>query len=244
MSHTDVIDSPVGTSLLDRGVGELVAERPGRSRIFQRAGIDFCCQGKKTVAEACQAKGIAPHTVEEQLLAELEEHPSQLEYPAELPLDELIKYIVDTHHRYVRQELPRLHAMAERVAQVHGGHTPSLVELLGVFCGMAHELIHHLMKEEQVLFPAIEAMSDTGAPPMPLDLPIEHMVEEHDEANAALTRLREITNGYMPPEDACNTYRALFAGLREFDEDMQKHIHLENNVLFPAAEAMAASAQP
>ena len=128
--------------------------------------------------------------------------------------------------------------MAARVAQVHGGHTPSLVEVYEVFSGMAAELAEHMMKEEQVLFPAISTMVLGESAPMPLDGPIACMLHEHDDAGEALARLRELTNGFTPPPEACNTYRALFAGLAELEEDLHVHIHLENSVLFPAARAL------
>jgi regulator of cell morphogenesis and NO signaling len=241
MSHSTIVFSPAGTPLLDRTVGEIVAERPSQSRIFQSFGIDFCCQGGRTLREACQKKGIAAESVVEQLEAELRDKPAPEVNPAVFPPEQLARYIVDKHHRYLRDELPRLHAMAARVAQVHGGHTPSLVEVYEVFSGMAAELAEHMMKEEQVLFPAISTLVRGESAPMPLDGPIACMLHEHDDAGEALARLRELTNGYTPPPEACNTYRALFAGLAELEEDLHVHIHLENSVLFPAAQALQAA---
>jgi len=243
MSHSKTVFSPAGTSVLERTVGELVAERPGRSRIFQAANIDFCCQGSRTLREACERKGIAAETLVEQLEAELADKEVSAQNPAELPPQELIAYIVTTHHNYLRRELPRLHKMAERVAQVHGGHTPSLVEVFQVFSGMENELNFHIMKEEQILFPFIAALSRNESIPMPLDGPISCMMHEHEDAGAALSRMRELSHGFQPPSDACNTYRALFAGLHELEEDLHRHIHLENSVLFPVAQAMVASAE-
>jgi regulator of cell morphogenesis and NO signaling len=161
------------------------------------------------------------------------------ENPALLPPVELIEHIMSTHHAYLRSELPRLHAMTERVARVHGGHTPSLVEVHEVFTEMAAELDSHLMKEEEILFPAIVEMVGKGTTSLPVDGPIACMLHEHDDVGAALSRLRELTNGFNPPPEACNTYRALFAGLAELEDDLHRHIHLENSVLFPAALAMA-----
>ena len=241
MSHSTIVFSPAGTPLLDRTVGEIVAERPSQSRIFQSYGIDFCCQGGRTLREACEKKGIAADAVVEQLEAELRDKPAPEVNPAVFPPEQLAHYIVDKHHRYLRDELPRLHAMAARVAQVHGGHTPSLVEVYEVFSGMAAELAEHMIKEEQVLFPAIQAMVRGESAPMPLDGPIACMLQEHDDAGEALARMRELTNGFTPPPDACNTYRALFAGLAELEEDLHVHIHLENSVLFPAARALEAA---
>jgi regulator of cell morphogenesis and NO signaling len=237
MSHKPNVFSPAGTPLIDRTVGELVAERPGRSRVFQSFGIDFCCQGGRTLREACERKGITPETLVEQLEAELaDKSPSQ--NPADLPLDQLASYIIEKHHGFLRRELPRLMSMAERVARVHGGHTPSLIEVYEVFAGLEDELMNHIMKEERVLFRIIIAISRGESLPLPLDNPIACMIEEHDDAGNALARLRELTNGFQPPVDACNTYRALFAGLADLEEDLHRHIHLENAVLFPAAKAL------
>ncbi len=243
MSHHPTIFSPPGTPIADRTVGELVAERPGRSRIFQAFQIDFCCQGGRTLREACERRGIAITTLVEQLEAELAKKSAPISNPADLPLHSLVDYIVKTHHAFLRRELPRLHAMSERVARVHGGHTPSLIELFLVLNSLAVELASHVMKEEQVLFPAIAAMSRGSSAPETLDAPIECMIHEHEDAGASLARLRELSSGYEPPSDACNTYRALFAGLHDLEEDLHRHIHLENAVLFPAAQAMVKSSK-
>ena len=239
MSHKPNVFSLPGTPLLERTVGELVAERPGRSRVFQAFNIDFCCQGGRTLREACERKGVAADAVVEQLEAEFEDKSAPAQNPAGLPPHELAAYIVETHHGFLRRELPRLHAMSERVAHVHGGHTPSLVEMFHVFTGMETELASHMMKEEQVLFPAVVAMSQGAPAPGTLEVPIACMIHEHEEIGAALARLRELSHGFQPPPDACNTYRALFAGLHDLEEDLHRHIHLENAVLFPAARVMA-----
>lgn len=239
MSHKTNVISPPGTPLLARTVGELVAERPGRSRVFQAFGIDFCCQGGRTLLDACAGKGIVADVVVEQLEAELADKNSPQQNPAELPPHELADYIVETHHGFLRRELPRLHAMSARVAQVHGGHTPSLAEMFQVFVGLEDELTSHMMKEERILFPAISAMSRGEAVMASLDGPIACMIHEHEEVGVALARLRELSHGFQPPAEACNTYRALFAGLSDLEEDLHRHIHLENEVLFPAAQLLA-----
>ena len=161
------------------------------------------------------------------------------ENPALFPPVKLVGYIIEKHHGFLRQELPRLHAMAHRVAQVHGQHTSSLVEVYGVFTGLFKELDSHMRKEEEILFPSILTMSQNSDVTFSLDGPIACMIHEHNDAGEALRRLREITNDYQPPADACNTYRALFDGLQDLEEDLHRHIHLENSVLFPAAEQMA-----
>lgn len=241
MSHTATVFTPAGTAMPDRTVGEIVAENPSQARIFQSYGIDFCCQGGRTLREACLLKGVGLESVIEQLEA-TKTLPAPQDNPALKPPVELIAHIVNKHHAYLRSELPRIHAMAERVAKVHGGHTPSLVEVFQVFTTMADELGSHMMKEEQILFPAIEALCAGGPSLMPLDGPVACMLQEHDDAGAALARMRELTHGFTPPADACNTYRALFAGLAELEEDLHTHIHLENAVLFPQAKALALGA--
>jgi len=156
--------------------------------------------------------------------------------PSKLSLSELTDHIVEQHHGFLRNELPRIHAMAERVAQVHGGHTPSLVEVYEVFTEMGQELAAHIQKEEQVLFPVIQGLDgEGGKTETNLAEMVARMMEEHETSAAAIGRLRELTNGYQTPEDACNTYRALFAGLADFESDNARHIHLENDLLFPRA---------
>lgn len=241
MSHSPTVFTPAGTPLIDRTVGEIVAASPSLARVFQSFGIDFCCQGGRTLREACDLKKIAPEAVIDQLEAGMRDTESPVANPALLPPVELVEHIVSTHHAYLRSELPRIHAMTQRVATVHGGHTPSLVEVHEIFTEMAAELDSHLMKEETILFPAILAMQVEGSASMPLDGPIGRMLQEHDDAGAALSKLRELTNGFTPPPEACNTYRALFAGLLELEDDLHRHIHLENSVLFPKALAMAVA---
>ena len=234
----------------DRTVGEIVAENPSQARVFQAFGIDFCCQGGRTLQEACTLKGLAVETVIEQLEASIEKNMETRENPALLSPVELIQHIVETHHTYLRSELPRIQAMAERVAKVHGGHTPSLVEVYRIHCCMAEELASHMMKEEEILFPAIKKLCAGESNGLSLDGPVACMLQEHEaqrrrlgrelheDAGAAMAELRELTHGFTPPSEACNTYRALFAGLAELEEDLHRHIHLENSVLFPKALAL------
>lgn len=238
MGHHPNIISPPGTPTADRTVGELVAERPGRSLVFQDFKIDFCCQGGRTLREACEGRGVALESVLEQLEAEQHTDNAPDFNPAELPPAQLADYIVTKHHSFLRQELPRLRMMATRVAQVHGGHTPSLVSIFEVFQGMADELISHLAKEEQMLFPAIKALDRAESFLGSLDGPIACMMHEHEDTGAALAELRSLSNDYSPPPEACNTYRALFAGLQDLEKDMHRHIHLENSILFPAAQRL------
>ncbi len=230
-------------------VGELVRENPGRAKVFESFKIGFCCDGKVSLSEACAKKGIDPSVVIEALVA-AEECPSEVDADA-LTLTTLANHIEETHHAYLREELPRLDFMTRKVAAVHGEHAPELHQIREVFVGFQEELIRHMEKEETVLFPMIREIenSDTalsfhcGS----ISNPIAQMEKEHDNAGSALEKFRSLTNDYVPPVDACNTYRALFHGLEGLEKDMQQHIHKENNVLFPKAiikEAETAGLSP
>jgi len=239
MSHTATVFTPAGTPLSDQTVGEIVAEKPSLARVFQSFSIDFCCQGGSTLREACTFRGLQIQLVLEQLEAANEEKPKSENNPALLPLGELVNYIMETHHKYLRSELPRLLAMSERVAKVHGGHTDSLVEVYWIYCAMVDELVGHLETEEQVLFPAIQALCAGQAAAISLEGPVAAMLQEHDDAGDTLVWIRKLTNDFTAPPDACNMYRALFAGLAELEENMHRHIQLENTVLFPQALALS-----
>lgn len=239
MSHSTVTFSAPGTPLPDRTVGELVAERPGRSRIFQAHKIDFCCQGTRTLREACERKHVSTDVIVAELEKELEDKTDTGPNPAEFAPEALCEHIVETHHGFLRRELPRIDAMAERVATVHGGHTPSLVEVFQEFRKLAHELVTHTLKEEEEVFPAIVKLSRGESAADSLGAEVTAMMREHDDAGESLARLRELTGDYQPPPEACNTYRALFDGLKDLEEDMHRHVHLENTVLFPAARKLA-----
>jgi len=242
MSHQAPTPYAPGTALAEQTVGEIVAANPNLSRVFQAHDIGFCCQGKLTLRKACERNKVDLATMLADLEAEAERTPADLENPAALSLSELTQYIVGQHHGFLRRELPRLHTMAERVAQVHGVHTPSLVEVYQVFTEMGQELAEHAQKEEQVLFPVIrELENESGEAATDLMEPVTCMMDEHESTMAAFVRLRELTNGYQPPADACNTYRALFAGLDDFETDTFRHIHLENDVLFPRSLERLAS---
>ena len=230
---------------LSTPVGEIVARYPSTSRIFDRAGVDFCCGGKRPLGEACQAKGLPADrllaALEEELAAVSAEPDASL---ADAPLPALTRYIVERFHVPLREELPRLGRMAERVLEAHGRAHPEVVpELVRIFRAFRPELEEHMGKEEAELFPAIEALeapaASAGARPSPIAEQVTALEGDHDGAGAALVRLRELTGGYVPPAGACNTFRALYDGLAHLETEMHLHVHLENSVLFPRAVARA-----
>lgn len=227
-------------------VGQLVAERPGRARVFEQFGIDYCCGGKVPLQEACATGGIEAQAVLRALhQADANPAPTDSADWAHAPLAELITNILETHHAYLRRELPRLTQIAGKVLEVHGTRHPELSEVQAVYDDLRAELQMHMMKEEQVLFPMIQAMEADGVVAAAhcgsVQNPIRVMEHEHDSAGAALLRLRTLTGGYIPPADACNTYRAFLSGLAELEQDLHQHIHKENNILFPRAVELEAA---
>ncbi len=225
-------------------VRELAVEMPQATRVFEKLGIDYCCGGGKTLEEACAAARIPVSQVLESL-AGTAAAPAATEAAAG-SLAELIDHIVAKHHAYVRSEVPRLEQLLLKVVGVHGKNHPELLEIQAQFHGLGGELSMHLMKEEHILFPYIKQMEASvnaghGVPaPMfgSVRNPIQMMVMEHDSAGDALRTMRENSNGFTTPPDACISYQTLYRALLEFEADLHQHIHLENNILFPKAVAM------
>lgn len=221
-------------------VGRLVAENPRRATVFERHAIDYCCQGSQTLSEACAMRSVPWNEIATELRAvDAEPLPRDEIHWQSQSLTDLTRHIEDTHHRYLRNELPSLGRHLERCLARHGDRVPALSAMVGVFQELVQELVPHMFKEEHILFPAIRQMEQTGrrGPGCggTVENPIRVMVEEHSHAGDALSRLRELTCGYQPPEDACPTMLALYAGLLDLESDLHLHIHKENNILFPRA---------
>jgi len=231
----------MNTITTDTTVGAIVRTNPARSRIFENLGIDYCCGGKKPLAEACQAKGLDPATVAAMFSA-LDDAPGGTAVNADsMTLSELCDHIESVHHAYLREELPRLDFMTRKVAAVHGEHEPRLLEVRRVFEAFQAELLSHTIEEDQVVFPAIRRSesADSGNEAAPANFPalFSKLESEHENAGAALGQFRELTDHYTPPDWACNTFRALYDGLAQLEKHTHQHVHLENNVLFPKAQA-------
>ncbi len=222
-------------------VGDLVRSSPARSRIFESLGIDYCCGGKKPLAEVCRARDLDPATVVAMLSAIDSVADASAGADADaMSLSALCDHIESAHHDYLREELPRLDFMTRKVAAVHGDGEPRLVEIRRIFERLAPELAAHITGEEKEVFPVIRALeAGTGAGAAALASSLAELEQEHDAAGAALAQFRELTDGYRPPEWACNTFRALYDGLAELERNMHQHVHKENNVLFPKALAIA-----
>lgn len=220
-------------------IGGLVAEQPGRARVFERLGIDYCCAGRKPLLDACAARGLDAGDVVRALEAEdARGAGSETDWTRE-PASALADHIEATHHAYLRAELPRLEAMIAKVVKAHGARHPELAALQGVFAGCRAELADHMEKEERVLFPWVRRLeagkAGSGYPPWSVARPVACMEHEHEAVGRALERMRELTGGYRPPEGACTTYRAMLHALAELEADTHRHVHKENSILFPRA---------
>ncbi len=225
-------------------IGEYVADDFRTAAIFSKYGIDFCCKGYKYLDEVCETKGLKKEVVLDELETVLSGKNSETINFKSWPLDLLIDYIEKTHHRYVEDKISVLAQFLNKLCKVHGDRHTELFEIQKLFFESANELTQHMKKEELILFPYIKKMvqsinhpNELNHPPFgTVQNPIQMMMHEHDNEGERFRKIQEISNNYTPPQDACNTYKVTFAMLDEFEKDLHKHIHLENNILFPASE--------
>jgi regulator of cell morphogenesis and NO signaling len=206
--------------------------------VFEEMGIDYCCGGKVTLAEVCREENLDPAALLDRFrIADALQSGDDFDVAA-LHLGELCDHIVESHHAYLRRELPRIAALLQKVVAAHAPRHPELARVAETFGPFAAEMFLHLVKEEQILFPLIKRLEIAGRQPGfagGVQNPIAVMEAEHDHAGDALKRLRELTEDYTPPAEACNTYCALLNALRELEQDLHRHVHKENNILFPRA---------
>ena len=225
-------------SLEGTTVGEIVATDFRTANVFEQFGIDFCCGGRQSFREACRTAAADPDRVQRALDA----LPSKTDDDTDVtrwPLDRLIDHIVSTHHTYVRSALPVIARYLAKLVEVHGARHPELARVATSFDQMSHELMQHMLKEEHVLFPYVRELAVSGhGEPSPfgtVENPIRMMEHEHLAAAAELRLMRELTDGYTVPADGCTTYHVCLAELARFERDLHRHVHLENNILFPKA---------
>ena len=243
-SHSTVpaADFTLPLDLSTARVADLARERPATIRVFQRHRIDFCCGGKRSLAEAAERSGVALEPLLTELRVALSTGAGDSR-PLPDSLADLGKLIVGRYHVALRSELPRLVQMANRVEKVHGDEMPAVLPpLASAVRALAAELDSHMREEEEGVFPAIERLEREGAAGLPAD-DLERLVaareDEHVVAGGLLAQMRELSGDFAPPEWACNTFRGLYHGLAELEGELHEHIHLENNVLFPRALEMA-----
>ena len=221
-------------------VAEIASTLPSSVRVFQRHGIDFCCGGKTPLASACEEQGVAFAEIVDAIEASTHTLQSDSRDWNSVPLAVLIDHIIAAYHHPLREELPRLESMAAKVSRVHGVKAPHLLRVAAIVTELSADLQLHMRKEELVLFPAIQTLEAEAQPELRLYAPISMMEHEHDHAGALLSELRAITDDYVAPAWACETFRALYHGLSELEAEMHVHVHLENNILFPRAMALDA----
>jgi regulator of cell morphogenesis and NO signaling len=241
-----MLNHPITT---ETTVAEIVRAVPARSRLLERLGIDYCCGGKKPLADACRRKGLDAATVIallNALDADGAAGDTNAPDPDTLTLTELCDHIEHVHHEYLRQELPRLDFLTRKVAAVHGEHEPRLLEIRQVFADFAAAMESHTNEEEAQVFPVIRrieaAAGKAETEVAQLRATLAKLESEHDRAGSALERFHELTDDFSPPEWACNTFRALYEALQALDRETHQHVHKENNVLFPRALATCGAA--
>ncbi|BBE20147.1 nitric oxide-dependent regulator DnrN or NorA [Aquipluma nitroreducens] len=227
----------------DASVGEVVKINFKTASIFQKNNIDFCCGGDKTISEACANAGLDTDQLIGQLETIAEQIDADSQYINDLSLEELSTYIIKRHHTYVRESITTIKKNLEKICQVHGEHHPELFEINRLFTDSSGNLIMHMQKEELMLFPFIRRLEissgdDTPLPQSPfgsVSNPISAMLAEHQQEGDRFDQISILTERYTAPEDACTTYELTLKQLRDFENDLHRHIHLENNILFPKA---------
>jgi regulator of cell morphogenesis and NO signaling len=232
---------------LTKTVREIAVENPSSIRVFESLGIDYCCGGAKSIDVACLSAGInTDHLLQMLQQARLDAEDRPLREWTSRTLRELTTHIIENHHGYIRREMPRITALFEKVNLKHGEAHPELFDIEKLFTTIRQELLTHILKEEQILFPYIERMEQAAfrnelLPPAffgSVANPIAHMLSEHDDAGALMAEIRKLTDGYKAPAGVCPTFLGLYRSLEEFERDLHLHVHLENNILFPRAIEM------
>jgi regulator of cell morphogenesis and NO signaling len=230
-------------------VREIVVANPRAARVFEDAGVDYCCGGEKCLNDACIPTGVTAEEILKRLQEDIDKvGPVEVNWAA-ASLSTLAQHIVEKHHRYVRNAIPRVNSLLEKVVAIHGGRHPELHGIEERFFDLSQELQMHMHKEEQILFPYIEALDRSATEYGRLDPPcfetvrnpVNMMMQEHDSAGELLRTMRKLSSGYQVPRDACNSFRELYRSLEEFETDLHTHIHLENNILFPRAIELEAA---
>ena len=230
---------------MNKTIRDIALEAPATTRVFEEFKIDYCCGGRRSIEDVCASSGIDQQLLMERIETAIINSSSQtdLAHPEDKSLSDLIGYILDKHHVFTTQEIARLTPLMAKVADRHGQLHTELIELKVLFTSLADSLRPHMRKEEVVLFPYIlqlESAASAGlsAPPAhfgTVENPVRMLMSEHDTDGDRLRQMRELTNDYTLPEGACPSFTALYAGLEDLERDLHRHIHLENNVLFPTA---------
>ena len=228
---------------LDRTIGEIVAADYRTAKVFESHGIDFCCGGKTALSAICQEKGINPQTLLQEIETIKSEQIDRSQNYTSWELSFLADYIVNTHHAYLKDNDKQIASYARKIASVHGAHHPEVIEISAIFDKIATDMEAHLREEEEVFFPAIKRAATerkNGTAPAKEDLDVikkslAKLGREHEEIGDAIHAIRHLSHEYAIPDDVCNTFLITYKKLKEFEDDLHKHVHLENNILFPKA---------
>ena len=227
-------------------IKEIVTQNFRAASVFEKYSLDFCCKGGRTITDACKEKNLDPSPIFTELQSLNNAADNTVQRFNQWSPDFLVSYIIENHHAYIRQVIPSLLAHTRKVASVHGERHPEMIRTADIFAVVADEMMSHMHKEEQMLFPYIAALFNSlqDKAPVPrspfgsVSNPIAMMEQEHDAAGSMMYEIRELTNSYALPDDACTTYRVTLQELKEFEHDLHQHVHLENNILFPKAAQM------
>ncbi len=223
-------------------VADIAAALPSSVRVFEEKGVDFCCGGKKPIGVVCAEHGLSFDELAAAIDQSARTTPSDQRDWTGAPLHELIDHVIRTYHDPLRAGLPRLQAIAGKVAQVHGSRDGHLARVEEIVDELHDDLLAHIDKEEMVAFPAVRALEhgdrDAAAD---VALFVEALEQEHDGAGELLAELRRLTGGYAQPEWSCNTFSTLYRELQDLETSLHVHVHLENNILFPRALRQAAA---
>jgi len=222
-------------------LSEIVTEDFRSAAVFEKYGLDFCCHGNRSLIEAANEKQLSAESVVADLAVVLKSNDSSSLDFNNMELDALVEYIINTHHSFVREKLPFITELGKRVVNAHGANHPEVLEIAQLFAGVKVEFEGHLIKEEMILFPQIKKLVEVKRGEAEyirpsfgsIAHPIRVMKAEHENAGSAFDSIKKLSNNYNPPADACNTFKVYYAELENFENDLHKHVHLENNILFP-----------
>jgi regulator of cell morphogenesis and NO signaling len=230
--------------LKTKSLAQIVNDNFRSASVFEKYHLDFCCQGKRSLADACTESKIDITEVIKEIENLNAEKDISIDFSS-ITLEKLADYIVDTHHTYVKNELPVILGYLQKVAAKHGERHPEMKKVAEIFAAICEEMDLHMKKEEQVLFPRIKEIErninekrELHISNTYLNAPINMMEQEHDHAGSMTKEIRLLTGNYIPPADACTTYKLSLASLQAFELNLHQHVHLENNVLFPRAEQL------
>ena len=232
--------------LKELSLAKIVLLKPATASVFEKYNLDFCCKGKQNLASALEGNESLLNQVNSELnsIFNTQDFSSSFK-PDTLSLSQLIEYIIENHHRYVKEILPVIYAHTQKIANKHGERHPELIAIAELFSQIKEDFEQHLAKEEEILFPKIIELEKLKngkiGSQLTIGAPIQAMMMEHELAGKLTQDIKSLSKGYTPPMDACTTYQLTFAELKEFELNLHQHVHLENNILFPKALELFAN---